>query len=116
LSDFILVYVTIDSKLEAERFARILLEERLVACVNVVGPVSSFFHWEGRVDFVEEYLMIMKTSVGLFGVLEERVRSLHSYSVPEVVAVPVVEGSKDYFGWLAGVLTREHVQLCTDKP
>jgi periplasmic divalent cation tolerance protein len=99
-----MVYVTVGSKVEAEKIACILLEERLVACANVLGPVSSYFHWSGKIDFAEEYLMIMKTRVCLFAGLEMRVRALHSYDVPEIVAVPIVEGSVGYFDWMSDVL------------
>jgi len=116
LSGFILVYVTVGSRVEAEGIARVLLEECLVACVNVVGPVFSYFWWEGKVDFAEEYLLVMKSRGDLFGVLEERVRGLHSYDVPEIVAVPIVGGSEGYLGWVDGVLNRQSVHLCTDKP
>ncbi|MCL1977679.1 MAG: divalent-cation tolerance protein CutA [Candidatus Bathyarchaeota archaeon] len=104
MSDFIMVYVTVASKVEAEKIAHALLSERLIACVNVIGPVFSHFHWGGKVDSVEEYLMIMKTCGDLFTVLEERVRVLHSYEVPEIIAVPIVDGSKKYFEWMAGAL------------
>jgi len=99
-----MVYVTASSKVEAEKIARVLLEERLIACVNVLGPVSSFFHWEGKIDSAKECLMIMKTEARLFADLEVRVRALHSYEVPEILAVPVVAGSAGYFDWMNTVL------------
>jgi periplasmic divalent cation tolerance protein len=89
---------------EAERIARVLLDERLVACVNIVDSVFSLFHWEGRVDSAEECLLIMKSRVDLFATLEERVRALHSYDVPEVVAVPIILVSAKYFDWINSVL------------
>jgi periplasmic divalent cation tolerance protein len=101
-----MVYVTTASRVEAEKIAQVLLDERLVACVNIVGPVFSLFHWEGGVDSVEEYLMIMKTRESLFTVLEKRVGALHSYEVPEIIAVPIVAGSVAYFDWLACTLPR----------
>jgi periplasmic divalent cation tolerance protein len=104
VNSFIIVYVTTTNKAEAEKIAQTLLTKRLIACVNIVGPVSSYFYWNGKIDSAEEFLMIMKSRVDLFGVLEECVRGLHSYEVPEIVAVPIVEGSKAYFDWLDGVL------------
>jgi periplasmic divalent cation tolerance protein len=106
LSDFIMVYVTTANKIEAEKIARALLEECLVACVNVFGPVSSYFHWEGKIDLAEEYLLIMKTEDRLFVDLERCVRALHSYEVPEILAVPIVGGCQRYFDWMIGTLTR----------
>jgi periplasmic divalent cation tolerance protein len=106
MNGFIMVYVTTSSKAEAEKIAQTLLEERLIACANIVGPVSSHFHWNGKVDCQEEFLMILKSHADLFAGLEERVRALHSYEVPEVIAVPIVDGSKSYFDWMSGVLKR----------
>jgi periplasmic divalent cation tolerance protein len=101
-----MVYVTCASKAEAEKIAQTLLGEHLIACANITGPVSSHFHWKEKIDSAEEYLMIMKSRVDLFAVLEQRVRALHSYEVPEILAVPIVEGSKAYFDWMSSVLTR----------
>jgi periplasmic divalent cation tolerance protein len=101
-----MVYVTTSSKSEAEKIAQTLLSERLIACANILGPVSSHFHWNGKIDSAEEYLMIMKSRADLFAALESRVRVLHSYEVPEVLAVPIVDGSKGYFDWMTGALNR----------
>jgi periplasmic divalent cation tolerance protein len=100
-----MVYVTTASKAEAEKIAQTLLEEHLIACANILGPVSSHFHWKGKIDSSEEFLMILKSRVDLFAVLEHRVRALHSYELPEILAVPIVEGSKGYFDWMNSVLT-----------
>ena len=99
-----MVLVTASSKQEAETLAEKLLEAKLIACANVLGPVSSHFHWEGKIERAEEYLVLMKSRSDLFGALEEKVRSLHSYEVPEVLALPVAAGSKPYLDWLSGVL------------
>jgi periplasmic divalent cation tolerance protein len=104
LSEFIMVYVTVANKPEAEKIANELLKEHLIACANIIGPVSSHFHWGGKIDSAEEYLMIMKSRAGLFAELEKRVKALHSYEVPEVVAVSIVEGSEAYFDWMASAL------------
>ncbi len=104
MSDFIMVYVTTASKAEAEKIAQELLKERLIACANIVGPVSSHFHWSGKIDSAEEFLMIMKSRSDLFAELERRVVALHSYEVPEVIAVPISAGSKAYFEWMASAL------------
>jgi periplasmic divalent cation tolerance protein len=101
-----MVYVSTSSRAEAERIARVLLNERLVACVNIIDSVSSHFQWDGKIESVEECLLLMKSSADLFIVLEERVRDLHSYDVPEIIAVPIVGGSKEYFSWMSGVLNR----------
>ena len=106
MNGFIIIYVTTSSKEEAEKIAQTLLEEHLIACANIVGPVSSHFHWNGKVDSQEEFLMILKSHADLFASLEGRVRGLHSYEVPEVIAVPIVDGSKGYLDWMSGALNR----------
>ena len=100
MREFIVVYVTAGSLAEADRLARVLVEEGLAACVNRLGPIQSVYRWEGKLEQSEEHLLIMKTSRELFAALEKRVRELHSYSVPEIVALPIVDGSQDYLRWL----------------
>ena len=97
---YIIVFVTTANKVEAEKISRNLLEERLIACANIVNPVASFFHWKGKVDCADECLVIMKSRLDLFAALEERVKALHSYEVPEILALPIVEGSADYLAWM----------------
>jgi periplasmic divalent cation tolerance protein len=98
---YIIVFVTTSNKEEAEHISRKLLEDKLIACANIVGPVVSHFHWEGRVDRAEEFLVLMKSRLDLFEALSTRVKALHSYEVPEVLALPVVAGSAAYLNWLA---------------
>ena len=98
---YIIVFVTTASKTEAEKISRTLLEERLIVCANIVGPVVSFFHWKGNVDCADECLMVLKSRHDLFIALERRVKALHSYEVPEILALPIVEGSADYLAWMS---------------
>ena len=86
---------------EAGRIARALVEERLAACVNIVGPVHSVYRWRGTIENASEYMLVIKTSMRHFSKLEGRVRELHSYEVPEIVAVTLAAGSKPYVAWLA---------------
>jgi periplasmic divalent cation tolerance protein len=102
---YIIVLVTTSSKHEAEEIAQHLLGDKLIACGNIVGPVTSFFRWSGKVERAEEFLVLMKTRKDLFQRLSDVVKTLHSYEVPEILAVPVVEGSKDYLDWLGSCLT-----------
>ncbi len=104
MNDYVIILVTTKDKREAEKISQLLLTERLIACANIVGPVTSFFHWGGKVESAEECLVVMKSRVDLFGQVAERVRGLHSYEVPEVLALPIVEGSKAYLDWMSVVL------------
>jgi len=88
-----LVLTTTSSKEEAEKIAQALLKERLVACVNIIENASSLFWWQGRINREKESLLFMKTSEDLFPKLEEKLRSLHSYEVPEIIGLPIIATS-----------------------
>lgn len=103
-NSYIMVIVTASSKQEAEKIAHQLLEEKMIACANIVGPVSSHFHWAGKIDKAEEYLMLMKSRAELFEALSAKVKALHSYEVPEIIALPVLKGSAAYLDWLSNSL------------
>ena len=101
---FHLVLTTTDSEALAERIGRELIERRLAACVNLVGPVQSIYRWEGKVVRSEERLLILKTRVDRFQQVASAIRELHSYDVPEVLALPLSAGDERYLSWLAGCL------------
>jgi periplasmic divalent cation tolerance protein len=103
-TDFIVVLITTKDRAEAEKISQTLLAEKLVACANIISGVASCFLWQGKVDRAEECLVVMKTRKSLFGQLQLCVKSLHSYEVPEVLALPVVDGSEGYLSWLSSVL------------
>lgn len=96
----IVVLVTASSREEAEKIAKNLLEERLIACANIVGPAHSLFWWDGKIDEATEYILLMKTRIDLFEKLSERVKALHSYQVPEIIGLPIIAGYKPYIEWL----------------
>jgi periplasmic divalent cation tolerance protein len=100
MQEFIVVYVTTGSPAEGERIARALVEEQLAACVNRSAPIQSVYRWQGKVEESQEELLIIKTRRELFPALDRRVRELHSYSVPEIIALPVLEGNAEYLRWL----------------
>lgn len=100
MNEFIVVYVTVGSPDEGDRLARALVGERLAACVNRVRQVQSTYRWQGKVEQSGEELLIIKTRRELFGRLQKRVQELHSYSVPEIIALPILEGSESYLKWL----------------
>jgi periplasmic divalent cation tolerance protein len=107
MESFIVVYVTAGSAEEAERIAQTLVGERLAACVNRINSVRSVYRWQGQIEQSDEELLIIKTRKDLFQALEKRVRELHSYSVPEIIALPVVAGSAGYLGWLGDQVGNE---------
>jgi periplasmic divalent cation tolerance protein len=102
MTDKIVVLVTCGSLKEGRRIARALVETQLAACVNVLRtPVESIYRWKGRVDTAKEFLLIIKTSRARFAALETAVKRLHSYDVPEIIALPIEKGSRDYLAWVA---------------
>jgi periplasmic divalent cation tolerance protein len=102
--NFILILVATKDKQEAENITKALLNERLIACGNISGPVTSFFHWSGQIEKSEECLVVMKSRMDLFAQVAERVKGLHSYEVPEILALPIVGGSQTYLDWMNTVL------------
>jgi len=103
-NSYIIIIITTAGREEAETIVQRLLEARLIACANIIGPVSSHFHWSGKMEKAKEYLILMKSRKDLFEKLSETVKALHSYEVPEILALPVVEGSKAYMDWLGSCL------------
>ena len=99
-----IVIMTASSREEAVKIVRTLLEERLIACANIMDPVSSFFWWQGKIEEEKEALVIMKSHENLFKKLSKRVTELHSYDVPEILALPIVEGSQSYLDWMKACL------------
>jgi periplasmic divalent cation tolerance protein len=100
MGESIVVMVTCGSEEEATKIATSLVEERLAACVNIISPVRSIYRWEGKIWDEREWLLIIKTKTKRFEDLEKKVKSLHSYSVPEIIGLPIVEGSVSYLKWL----------------
>jgi periplasmic divalent cation tolerance protein len=96
----VVVLVNAASADEADAIARALVDERLVACANIVSPIRSVYRWKGEVETATEHLMIIKTRANLVAKVEARVKELHSYEVPEVIALPIIAGSKSYLDWV----------------
>lgn len=101
MSESIVVFVTCGSEEEALKIANALVEEHLAACANLVSPIRSIYRWEGKIWDEKEWLLIIKTQKQRFDELEKKVKSLHSYSVPEIVSLPIVEGSSSYLDWIS---------------
>jgi periplasmic divalent cation tolerance protein len=98
--EYAVVLVTSGSADEAARISRTLVEERLAACVNIVPGLRSIYRWQGRIEEADEWLLVVKTARHALDRVVARVRSLHVYSVPEVVALPIDGGSAEYLRWL----------------
>jgi len=95
----VIVFITTATREEGERIGRALLDERLVACVNMT-PVHSAYWWQERIEVAEETLLVAKTAARLVEPITARVRALHSYTVPEVIALPIQGGNPDYLRWI----------------
>lgn len=100
MTDKIVVMVTGPNVRQYKRIARSLLEKRLVACANLVPLVHSLYHWKGKIADEKECLIILKSSRELFAALRVEVEKLHSYSVPEVIALPIIDGAPNYLNWI----------------
>ena len=101
---YIIILVTAANKREAERIAQQLLKVKLIACANIIDSVSSIFRWSEKIEKAEECLVLMKSSREMFEEIAETVKELHSYGVPEILALPLVDGSKAYFEWIDSCL------------
>jgi periplasmic divalent cation tolerance protein len=100
MTDKIVIFVAVGNSSDAALLAKSLVEKRLAACANLIPGISSWYWWEGRVNQDQEVLLIIKTSRDKFAALEKEVLRLHSYAVPEIIAVQIVEGSKNYLNWI----------------
>ena len=99
-SIFVVVLITAKNVQEAKKISRTLLNEKLAACVNIVKGVQSMFWWEGKIDQAGEALLVVKTKKSILRKLIKMVKSVHSYTVPEIIALPIVDGNRDYLKWV----------------
>jgi periplasmic divalent cation tolerance protein len=106
MSDLVQVLTTSPSREEADQIAQALVEGRLAACVQVVGPITSTYRWQGAIETSQEWLLLAKSRRERYGEIEQAIRRLHSYEVPEILAVPIVAASADYLAWLEREVTR----------
>lgn len=98
----VVVFVTTSSVGEAERIGQVVVDSRLAACANILQGVRSIFRWDNKVNVESECLIIMKTTLDRFSDLEAAIRQHHSYSVPEIIALPIIAGSIPYLEWITG--------------
>ena len=104
MTEYIQVLTTVEHKADAENIAKNLVEKRLAACVQILGPLTSYFRWQGKLDSAAEYLCLIKSRDDLYSKLETEIINLHPYELPEILAMPITQGSKDYLNWLASEL------------
>lgn len=105
MTDKVVVLVTAGSTEEGKRIARALVEERLAACVSISSPIRSIYSWKGKLADDQEVLLVIKTSRALFDQVRRAVEKLHSYQVPEIICLPVIDGAPNYLNWLAESIT-----------
>ena len=99
-TEFVLILVTTANNSEAEQISQTLVEKKLIACCNIVSPVSSIFQWKGKIHKETESLMILKSVRTNFEQIVQEVKKLHSYETPEIIALPIMAGSEDYLNWV----------------
>ena len=97
---FQIVLTTCPDEACAERIARTLVEEGLAACVNILPPMRSIYKWKGKIEDATEQLLVVKSTVAHFPAIRDRLRALHPYELPEIIAVPIVDGLPEYLAWL----------------
>ncbi len=100
LGGWIVVLVTTSSREEAEKIAQALIKERLAACINIIDGIKSIYWWKGKIEESKEALMIIKSKINVLGHLIKCVKELHSYTVPEIIALPIISGNSDYLKWI----------------
>ena len=100
MSEYVIVFVTTGSVEEAKQIAEVLVDQQLVACVNIVPEILSIYYWQGKVEKNTEAKMIIKTKSSLLNQLTQTVKNMHSYDVCKVTAVPIISGNSDYLKWI----------------
>lgn len=105
--NYIVVYVTTPNTDIANKIAKNLVETRLAACVNIIQKIQSIYRWGGKIEKDEETLLIIKSRPELFNELSKAVKESHPYEVPEIIALPIIEGNKEYLDWIYGETSNE---------
>ena len=103
---YIQVITTTDNKEDSEKISDILLNRRLAGCIQIIGPITSAYWWKDRIEKASEWLCIIKSMKNLFEDINQSIREIHPYETPEILAVPIVNGDKDYLKWLEDTLKK----------
>jgi len=107
MEEYIQVVTAIEKREDAEKIAKALVEKRLAACVQILGPIVSTYWWKGTIERAEEWLCIIKSKKKLYEELEKSIKEIHPYETPEIFALPVVAGSKEYMKWLSNEVKKK---------
>lgn len=102
MKKYIVVFITVDGNKEAKKISGYLVRNKLAACVNIVPKISSIYWWKGKIEKSKELLLVVKTKKVIFKKLIKEVKKLHSYTVPEIISLPITGGNKDYLNWIEG--------------
>ncbi len=100
MSDYVQIITTTDSRAAAEKIAETLVKEKIAACVQVSGPISSTYEWKGKIEQAEEWVCAIKTRKDFYSRVEVRIKALHTYETPEIIALPILEGNPAYLAWI----------------
>jgi periplasmic divalent cation tolerance protein len=106
MQTYIQITTTTETKEQAEKIARHLVESKLAACVQITGPITSIYRWKGKMENSQEWLCLIKTREDFFDKVEAAIKKLHPYETPEIVAVPIVKGSREYLNWIDDYLPK----------
>lgn len=98
--DYLLIQTTTDDENIAQTLARHLIQNHLAACVQIMSPVTSYYRWEAQVTTSQEWLLQIKTTLASYPQVEQAIRQLHNYQIPEIIALPIIGGSNEYFKWI----------------
>jgi periplasmic divalent cation tolerance protein len=100
MKSYIQISTTTETKEQAQKIAQYLVETKLAACVQIIGPIESIYHWKGKVETAREWRCLIKTREDLFEAFSAAIKKMHSYEIPEIIAIPIVKGSKEYLNWI----------------
>ncbi|BDC36399.1 MAG: divalent-cation tolerance protein CutA [Candidatus Methanoliparum thermophilum] len=106
MEKYIQVITTVESKRDAERIANVLVEKNLAGCVQILGPIESVYWWENRIERTEEWLCVIKSEQSIYDEVEKTIKENHPYEIPEILAIPVIKGDKNYLEWLSKELKK----------
>ncbi|SDR32506.1 divalent-cation tolerance protein CutA [Thermostaphylospora chromogena] len=106
VAEYVQVLTTVERAEDAASLARSLIEARLAACAQIVGPIRSVYRWQGRIEDAQEWQLLVKTTADLFPDVEAHIRENHDYETPEIIATPIVAGSASYLAWISAETDR----------